>query len=59
MTNRVTMGSPIQRVKCVVNTCRYHQNENQCGANEIEIQVPGARNTQETDCATFAPLETN
>jgi len=42
-------------VKCVVNTCHYYQNGDLCTASSIEIQAPNARNTEDTDCATFAP----
>ncbi|HYF84206.1 MAG TPA: DUF1540 domain-containing protein [Clostridia bacterium] len=42
-------------VKCVVNTCYYYSQGNYCNAAKIEIQPNDATNTQETDCATFAP----
>lgn len=48
-------GSSIERVKCVVDSCTYWLSGNRCEASAIEIQPPNARNTQETDCATFAP----
>lgn len=57
MALRVPTGTPINRVKCVVETCYYHQGEDHCTARGIEIQHPNARNTQETDCATFIPME--
>lgn len=56
MTLRVPTGAPINRVKCVVDTCRFNQGGKHCIASGIEIQSPSARNTQETDCATFAPV---
>ena len=40
-------------VKCVVNTCHYHIPGDYCSAQQIEIQPRNAKNTQETDCATF------
>jgi len=46
---------PIDRVKCVVDSCTYNDENNHCIASSIEIQPPDARNTQETDCATFRP----
>ncbi|UMZ75011.1 DUF1540 domain-containing protein [Natranaerofaba carboxydovora] len=49
------MTDEINRVKCVVDSCTYYQNGNKCTANMIEIQPPGASDTQETDCATFQP----
>jgi hypothetical protein len=42
-------------VKCVVNTCRYHTEGDYCNAAKIEIQPRNAKNTEETDCATFLP----
>ena len=48
-------NEPIQRVKCVVDSCNYWDNGNQCKAEVIEIQPPNAADTQETDCATFIP----
>ena len=56
MSGRVERTSRhLSGVKCVVDTCRYYAEGNHCHANEIEIQAPHARNTQDTDCATFAP----
>lgn len=49
------LDNAISRVKCVVNTCRYYGKGNYCHASEIEIQPPDARDTQQTDCATFTP----
>lgn len=48
-------GNPISRVKCVVDTCEYWHNGNQCTASSIEIQPPHATDTEQTDCATFSP----
>ncbi len=45
--------APISRVKCVVNSCKYWEQGNQCKAEAIQIEPPGAHDTQETDCATF------
>lgn len=45
----------INRVKCVVNTCMYHEEGDHCNAPSIEIQPRNASSTQETDCATFVP----
>jgi hypothetical protein len=42
-------------VKCVVNTCVYHGHGDHCHAEKIEIQPVNASNTEDTDCATFAP----
>ncbi|HHT65769.1 MAG: DUF1540 domain-containing protein [Caldicoprobacterales bacterium] len=40
-------------VKCVVSSCYYYAKGDHCSAEKIEIQPPEARNTQDTDCATF------
>ncbi|MFU0825515.1 DUF1540 domain-containing protein [Clostridium sp.] len=45
----------ISGVKCVVNTCHYHEQGDYCSAAKIEIQPRNASNTHETDCATFTP----
>lgn len=44
-------------VKCVVNSCYYHEQGDYCNASKIEIQPRNADNTQETDCATFMPQQ--
>ena len=43
----------ISGVKCVLNTYHYNTEGDRCSAQQIEIQPRNARNTQETDCATF------
>ncbi|RKD31558.1 DUF1540 domain-containing protein [Thermohalobacter berrensis] len=48
-------NNSINRVKCCVNSCYYYGEGDHCLASKIEIQPPNAQNTQETDCATFAP----
>ncbi|MEW6522254.1 MAG: DUF1540 domain-containing protein [Bacillota bacterium] len=57
MTERQFAGKqfPIDRVKCVVDSCKYNDERSHCIASTIEIQPPNARDTQETDCATFRP----
>lgn len=52
---RVEKGDTISRVKCVVNSCEYHQSGDHCTASKIEIQPRNASNSQDTDCSTFAP----
>lgn len=51
MTERTS--NPINRVKCVVETCKYWQKGNNCVASAIEVQGPHATSIQSTDCATF------
>ena len=48
-------SSPISRVKCEVTTCEYTLDGNQCVARSIEVTPKEAKNSQETDCATFIP----
>jgi hypothetical protein len=40
-------------IKCIVNTCHYYMQGDQCSAARIEVQPKNAKDTQETDCATF------
>lgn len=47
--------SPIDRVKCLVNSCEYNDKHSHCIASAIEIQPPNAGDSQQTDCATFRP----
>ncbi|WP_081741769.1 DUF1540 domain-containing protein [Ruminiclostridium josui] len=49
------MSQPNTGVKCVVNTCQYYMSGDHCSAEQIEVQPRNARDTQETDCATFLP----
>lgn len=51
------VNSPINRVKCVVDSCQYYEPGNMCKAEYIEIQPPDAAETETTDCATFIPRE--
>lgn len=46
-------NQPLDGVKCVVNTCHYHDLGDHCTAAKIEIQPRNASSTEETDCATF------
>ncbi|HPT79452.1 MAG TPA: DUF1540 domain-containing protein [Candidatus Atribacteria bacterium] len=46
-------NNPLPGVKCVVNSCYYHAQGDYCTAQQIEIQPRNAKNTEETDCATF------
>jgi hypothetical protein len=49
------MEQPNTGIKCVVNTCYYYMSGDHCSAQKIEVQPRNAADTQETDCATFAP----
>ncbi len=45
----------LKGVKCIVNTCIYHEHGNSCSASNIEIQPQNASSSKETGCATFSP----
>lgn len=47
----------IARVKCVVDSCKYYKQGNHCTAQSIEIEPPGASDSETTDCSTFAPKD--
>lgn len=49
------MDHPNEGIKCVVNSCYYYMSGDKCSAEQIEVQPRNALDTQETDCATFAP----
>ena len=49
------MSQPNTGIKCIVNTCHYYMTVDHCAAEQIEVQPRDARDTQETDCATFLP----
>jgi len=55
MPGRTSKSDPITRVKCVVDSCEYYKSGDHCVASSIEIQPPGAGDTETTDCATFTP----
>ena len=50
-------SSPINRVKCVVDSCAYHQTGDHCLAENIEVQHRHANTSGQTGCATFAPKD--
>lgn len=50
-------NTPLQGVKCVVNTCYYHDKSDYCSASKIEIAPRNAKNSNETDCNTFVPVQ--
>lgn len=49
------MDHPNQGIKCIVNTCHYYMNGDHCAAERIEVQPRNARDSHQTDCATFVP----
>lgn len=53
--NANKMNQPNQGIKCIVNSCYYYMQGDHCCADKIEVQPKNAADSQETDCATFAP----
>ncbi|MBH1940051.1 DUF1540 domain-containing protein [Mobilitalea sibirica] len=51
------MDKPNEGIKCVVNTCEYYMNGDHCCAEKIQVEPRNAHDSQETDCATFAPRD--
>jgi hypothetical protein len=49
------MNHPNQGIRCRVNTCHYYMSGDQCAAEIIEVEPKNARDSQDTDCATFLP----
>lgn len=49
------MNQPNQGIKCMVDSCYYHSHGDHCTADKIEVQPKNAINSEDTDCATFAP----
>ncbi len=49
------MDKPNEGIKCVVNTCEYYVNGDHCAAEKIQVEPRNANQSDETDCATFAP----
>lgn len=49
------MDHPNTGIKCMVNTCEYYMNGDQCTAEKIEVQSPNAMSSADTDCKTFFP----
>lgn len=49
------MNHPNSGIRCVVNTCHYYMPGDHCAAEMIEVQPKNARDSQDTDCATFIP----
>jgi len=49
------VSEPINRVKCVVDSCYYYQSGDMCVAEKIEVKPPNSSSTEETDCNTFRP----
>lgn len=49
------MDRPNGGILCRVDTCYYYMKGDHCAADKIEVEPKDATNSQETDCATFAP----
>ena len=51
------MDKPNEGIKCIVNTCEYYMNGDHCSAEQIKVEPRNANDSDETDCATFAPKD--
>jgi hypothetical protein len=49
------MDHPNLGISCEVSNCQYYMNGNYCSAEKIQVTPHSARDSQETDCATFMP----
>ncbi|MDF2523798.1 MAG: hypothetical protein K0R31_1439 [Clostridiales bacterium] len=49
------MNQPNEGIKCVVNSCYYYMSGDHCSAQKIEVEPRNASDSEQTDCATFAP----
>ena len=47
------MNQPNPGIRCVVNTCHYYMDGDQCSAQRIEVKPQNASSQEDTDCATF------
>ena len=47
------MSQPNLGIKCSVNTCYYYMQGDNCSAERIHVEPKNAKNSAETDCATF------
>ncbi len=52
MENKQTL----EGVKCIVNSCQYHQEGNRCSAKSILVEPKNAKSSDDTDCSTFKPV---
>lgn len=51
------MDKPNEGIKCIVNTCEFYMNGDHCAAEKINVEPRNAQDSDETDCATFAPKD--
>lgn len=49
------MDHPNTSIRCEVSSCHYYMCGDHCSAERIEVQPKNAKNSEETDCATFIP----
>lgn len=48
-------NNSLDSVICSVNSCYYNHDGDKCMASHIHIEPPDARDSEQTDCATFMP----
>jgi hypothetical protein len=47
------MDKPNEGIRCIVNTCEYYMNGDHCSAEQIHVEPRNAKESEQTDCATF------
>ena len=47
------LDKPNEGIKCAVNSCEYYMNGDHCMAEKINVEPREAKESNETDCATF------
>lgn len=50
-------AKPLSGVRCVVNSCVHHSEDNKCLAGTITVGGRSACAKSETDCETFSKCE--
>lgn len=58
MSDTRIYGESVKGVGCDVVNCKYHTNDNACGAKHIVVQNGTATRKAETFCSTFEPGHT-
>jgi len=53
--NAKKMDHANQGIKCVVNTCYFYLNGDNCSADKIHVEPRNASQSADTDCGTFTP----
>ncbi len=57
MMSTKKMDKPNEGINCIVNSCEYYMSGDHCSAEKIHVEPKDARDSEETDCATFMPKD--